>query len=114
MAPAWVSAGTFEMATDKPILVLALVLSAHLGGRPEWADGETEELLEEIKALLIHWMIESPFIYVFARRESLDERDKLWLILRRLCLAALRHEGPGGRMRKNSPSNITCEGTPRQ
>lgn len=95
MAPVWVSAGALEMATDKPILMLALILSGRLGRRHEPLADELEELLGEIKAILLFWMIESPFHYVFAKRESLDERDKIWPVLGRLCLAALSHEGLG-------------------
>ena len=93
MPPVWVSAGALEMATDKPILMLALILSGLLGRRSESPAEGLEDLLGEIKALLLLWMIESPFLYVFARREDLDERDKIWLVLRRLCLAALSQEG---------------------
>lgn len=93
--PIWVDFG--EFATDKPILLLAAVLVDHLNGVTAHLESPVPAILDEIRALLQYWMIDSPFRYVFSKRPDTDERDRIWVTIQRLCAIALEELGEAAR-----------------
>lgn len=48
------------------------------------------EKLADIRVLLFYWMIESPHLFIFSKRDYTDDLDRIWRILQQLCLTVLQ------------------------
>lgn len=88
-SPRKLNIGMAESDTDQPLLVLAIILSSLLNGHNLMLEERTLDVLDEIRVLLMWYMVESVRDEIFQKRSQACDFDLIWRTLARLCIAAL-------------------------
>lgn len=100
MERVWVRVGGIDTDAEQPIEFLSLLVVGLLDSRLiSFHDECLVEELQDIRAMLLYWMLDSPQSYIFSKREQTEDSDRIWNILALTCSIALSHDemSKGGR-----------------